>query len=103
MLNNGGENAESGSRRLPKSLGLILSFAEYNDSPSCSPRKYGDDIFIIAKVRLSPRGMANNMNGLVQENHENHPSSSGPNLESHLPIAGDNANGSQVRCCRRRT
>ncbi|CAI9765973.1 unnamed protein product [Fraxinus pennsylvanica] len=41
MLNNGDENAELGSRRLPKSLGRILSFAEYSDSPSYSPRKYG--------------------------------------------------------------
>ncbi|CAI9758328.1 unnamed protein product [Fraxinus pennsylvanica] len=74
-----------------------------NGDENADPRKYGDDIFITAKMRLSPRGMANNMNGLVQENHENHPSSSGPNLESHLPIAGDNANGSQVLCRRRRT
>ncbi|CAA2988116.1 uncharacterized protein LOC111409995 isoform X1 [Olea europaea var. sylvestris] len=92
MLKNGDENAEAGSHRLPKSLGRILSFAEYSDSPSCSPRKCGDDIFITAQTRLSPRGMTNNMNGLVQENHENHPNSSGPNLESHLPIGGDNAN-----------
>ncbi|KAL2468702.1 hypothetical protein Fot_50278 [Forsythia ovata] len=98
MLNNGDENAESGSHRLPKSLGRILSFAEYSDSPCCSPRKYSDDIFITAQMRLSPRGMANNMSGLVQENHDNHPSSCGPSLESQIPIAGDNVS-EKVQSC----
>ncbi|CAI9764212.1 unnamed protein product [Fraxinus pennsylvanica] len=98
MLNNGDENAESASHRIPKSLGRILSFAEYSDSPCFSPRKYGDDLFITAQMRLSPRGMANNMNHFVQENHDNHSNSPGPNLESQLPIAVDSAN-EKVQSC----
>ncbi|CAA2935040.1 uncharacterized protein LOC111390081 isoform X2 [Olea europaea var. sylvestris] len=92
MLNNGGENVESGSHCRPKSLGRILSFAEHNDSPCFSPRKYGDDIFITAQIRLSPQGMANNMNQLVQESHDNHQSSPAPNLENQLHIAVDSTN-----------
>lgn len=92
MLKNGDENPESVTGQLPKSLGRILSLPEYNGSPCCSPRKYGDDIFITAQMRLSPHGIVNNdLSGLLQENNNNHPSPRRQNLESHLGISGDNS------------
>ncbi|KAI3444536.1 hypothetical protein Pfo_001201 [Paulownia fortunei] len=92
MLKSGDENPESMTGQLPKSLGRILSFPEYNGSPSCSPRKHSDDIFITAQMRLSPRGMVkNNVSGLLQENHNNHPSPRRQNLESQACISGSNS------------
>ncbi|KAL6569521.1 hypothetical protein OROMI_014035 [Orobanche minor] len=38
-----------------KHLGRILSLPEYTSSPCLSPGKHGDDIFITAQTRLSPR------------------------------------------------
>ncbi|CAI9769558.1 unnamed protein product [Fraxinus pennsylvanica] len=76
MLNNGDNHAEPVSWHLHKSLGRILSLPEYNDSPCCSPRKYNDDIIITAQTRLSPLGIINDTNHLVQENHDGPPSPS---------------------------
>lgn len=91
MLRNGDENTEAMTGQLPKSLGRILSFTQYNGSPCCSPRKYGDDVFITAQTRLSPRGMVkNNMSGGLQESHDNHPSPRKQNLESQPCISGSN-------------
>ncbi|KAH6830015.1 hypothetical protein C2S53_000330 [Perilla frutescens var. hirtella] len=92
MLKNGGENPESVTRQLPKSLGRILSLPEYNGTPCCSPRKYGDDIFITTQIRLSPRGIVNNdLSGLLQENHNNNPSPRKQHLESQPGISSSNS------------
>lgn len=90
MLKSGDENPESVTGKLPKSLGRILSFPEYNGSPCLSPRKYGDDIFITAQMRLSPRGIGKNVNGLVQENH-GYPSPRMQNMESQPCISASNS------------
>ncbi|KAL0373667.1 UNVERIFIED_CONTAM: protein TRM32 [Sesamum radiatum] len=75
MLTDGDENAESTNRESPKSLGRILSLSDYSGSPCCSPREQNDDVFTTSVVRLSPCGLVkNNVNGLLQENHSNHPS-----------------------------
>ncbi|KAK6162329.1 hypothetical protein DH2020_002170 [Rehmannia glutinosa] len=74
MVKSGDENPESISGQLAKPLGRILSLPEYNASPCLSPRKHGDDIFITAQMRLSPRGMIkNNVSGLLLEDKSNHP------------------------------
>ncbi|KAL3829668.1 hypothetical protein ACJIZ3_018470 [Penstemon smallii] len=93
ILNNGDEKQELRIEHVPKSLGRILSFSEYNSSPCYSPRKYGeDDVFITAQMRLSPRGMVkNNVSGFLQENHNNLPSPSGQNLESQPRISCGNS------------
>ncbi|XP_073118847.1 uncharacterized protein [Henckelia pumila] len=86
ILNNEDENAESITEQLHKSLGRILSFPDYNSSPCCSPGKHGDgSMFITAHMRLSPRGIATN--GQLQENSNNYPSSSIPNLDSQRRIS----------------
>ncbi|CAI9764848.1 unnamed protein product [Fraxinus pennsylvanica] len=82
MLNNEDDNAEPVSRYLPKSLGRILSLPEYNSSPCCSSREYNDDTIIAVHKRLSPRGMVNDMNHLVQEIYDSPPGPSKQNLES---------------------
>lgn len=92
MLMNGDENPESITGQLPKSLGRILSFPEYKNSPLCSPRKYGDDIFITAQTRLSPRGIVkNDLIVPLQENDSNHPSPRRRSLESQPGISGNNS------------
>ncbi|KAL2251752.1 UNVERIFIED_CONTAM: hypothetical protein Sindi_2297500, partial [Sesamum indicum] len=74
MLTHGDENAESTNRDSPKSLGRFLSLSDYSGSPCCSPREQHDDVFTTSLV-LSPCGsVKNNFNGLLQENHTNHPS-----------------------------
>ncbi|KAL3814832.1 hypothetical protein ACJIZ3_016100 [Penstemon smallii] len=61
---NNGENAESMTGQLAKSLGRILSLPEYNSSLCCSPRKDGDENFITSQMRLSPCGIVkNNVSG----------------------------------------
>lgn len=91
MLKNGGENPESVTQQLPKSLGRILSLPEYNGSPCCSPRNYGDDIFITTQIRLSPRAIVkNDLSGLLQENHNNHPSPRKQHLEGQPGISSSN-------------
>ncbi|KAK4418623.1 hypothetical protein Salat_2275100 [Sesamum alatum] len=92
MLKNGEENVEPMTGQLPKSLGRILSFPEYNGSPCRSPRKLGDDIFVAAQLRLSPRGgVKNNLGGVFQENHSNHPSPRRQNLESQPCISSSSS------------
>lgn len=56
MLSSGGDDAELNNQQLPKSLGRILSFSEYNFSPNSSPRMGTEDSSISAKRTLSPRG-----------------------------------------------
>ncbi|XP_011092426.1 uncharacterized protein LOC105172605 [Sesamum indicum] len=91
MLKSGEENVEPMTGQLPKSLGRILSFPEYNGSPCRSPRKLGDDIFVTAQMRLSPRGIVkNNVGGVFQENH-NHPSPRRQNLESQPCISSSSS------------
>ncbi|XP_073141337.1 uncharacterized protein [Henckelia pumila] len=116
MLNNGDVNAESTSRRLPKSLGRILCLPEYNSSPFCSPREHVDDIFITAQMRLSPRGVVkNNVSGLAQENHITQASADRQNYENlsypffdrvqssdtniNVPCREDHENSSEVQSC----
>ncbi|KAK6162334.1 hypothetical protein DH2020_002175 [Rehmannia glutinosa] len=83
MVKSGDENPESISGQLAKPLGRILSLPEYNASPCLSPRKHGDDIFITAQMRLSPRGMIkNNVSELLLEDKSNHPSPRRQNSES---------------------
>ncbi|KZV37821.1 hypothetical protein F511_31474 [Dorcoceras hygrometricum] len=79
ILNNEDENSESMTEQLHKSLGRILSFPDYNSSPCCSPGKHGDGI-VTAHMRLSPNGIVTD--GHLQENNNNYPSSSMPNLDS---------------------
>ncbi|XP_051121604.1 uncharacterized protein LOC127245002 [Andrographis paniculata] len=82
MLNNG-DDVEPIAGLLPKSLGRILSLPEYNGSPSCSPRRRDDGVFITAQMRLSPQGTSkNNVGGLFQEKLNDHPSPRRQNLES---------------------
>ncbi|KAL8495236.1 hypothetical protein ACS0TY_019407 [Phlomoides rotata] len=91
MLMNGDGNPESMTGQLPKPLGRILSLPEYKGSSCCSPRKYGDDIFITAQMRLSPRSIVkNDVSGPLQENDNNHPSPRRRNLESQPGISGNN-------------
>ncbi|XP_042053894.1 uncharacterized protein LOC121798781 [Salvia splendens] len=94
MLNNGGETPESVTRQLPKSLGRILSLPEYNNgTPCCSPRKYGDDIFVTTQVRLSPRAMGrSDLSGLLQENLNNHLSPRKQYLDSQPVSSSSNCN-----------
>ncbi|PIN22835.1 hypothetical protein CDL12_04431 [Handroanthus impetiginosus] len=88
MLKNGDENV-SLTGQLPKSLGRILSFPEYNGSPCCSPRKYSDDIFITSPMRLSPRSIVkSNVSGILQENNNNLVSPRRQNLESQPCVSG---------------
>ncbi|KAL1549853.1 hypothetical protein AAHA92_17889 [Salvia divinorum] len=92
MLNNGGETPESVTRQLPKSLGRILSLPEYNNgAPCCSPRKYGDDIFVTTQVKLSPRAMGrSDLSGLLQENLNNHLSPRKQHLDSQPATSSSN-------------
>ncbi|KAL1546284.1 hypothetical protein AAHA92_22901 [Salvia divinorum] len=92
MLNNGSETPESVTRQLPKSLGRILSLPEYNNgTPCCSPRKYGDDIFMTTQIKLSPRGIVrSDLSGLLQENLSNHPIPRKQHLESQPGISSSN-------------
>ncbi|KAL6495493.1 hypothetical protein OROGR_030056 [Orobanche gracilis] len=56
MMKGGDRNTKymSGNNSV-KHLGRILSLPEYTCSPCLSPGKHGDDIFITAQTRLSPR------------------------------------------------
>lgn len=92
MLNNGGETPDSVTLQLPKSLGRILSLPEYNNgTPCCSPRKYGDDIFVTTQIKLSPRAIVrNDLSGLLQENLNNHPSPRKQHLESQPGVSSSN-------------
>lgn len=51
MLDNEDETTEVSSGQLPKSLGRILSFPEYNSSPGCSPRKNSKDGMLPSQMR----------------------------------------------------
>lgn len=51
MLDNEDETTTLSSGQLPKSLGRILSFPEYNSSPSCSPRENSKDSMLHSQMR----------------------------------------------------
>lgn len=55
MLSSGNDNTDLTGQKLPKSLGRILSFSEYNYSPSFSPRKDREESFPSTPMKLSPR------------------------------------------------
>lgn len=91
MVKSGGETPELVNRQLPKPLGRILSIPEYNGTPLCSPRKYGDDIFVTTQIKLSPRSTAkNDLSGLLQENANSHPSPRKQLLENQPDISTSN-------------
>ncbi|KAI5647253.1 hypothetical protein M9H77_33258 [Catharanthus roseus] len=85
MLSSGNDDAELSSQKLPKSLGRILSFSDYSYSPSCSPRGSKEESAVSTPMKLSPRVTAQSVNGntkLVEENVNNHLSSSGQSSEN---------------------
>ncbi|XP_047979949.1 uncharacterized protein LOC125221761 [Salvia hispanica] len=92
MLNNGSETPELVTRQVTKSLGRILSLPEYkNGTPCCSPRKYGDDIFMTTQIKLSPRGIVrSDLSGLLQENLSNQPIPRKQHLEGQPGISSSN-------------
>ncbi|XP_060218604.1 uncharacterized protein LOC132645574 [Lycium barbarum] len=85
MLDNENETTEVSSRQVPKSLGRILSFAEYNSSPGCSPREKSKDGMVPSQMRepLTGPKQDENDNRLqpVQEDHAMGPSPSSQDLE----------------------
>ncbi|KAL3536815.1 hypothetical protein ACH5RR_000181 [Cinchona calisaya] len=78
MLSSGDDDAELNSQQLPKSLGRILSFSEYNYSPNSSPRTGTEDSSVAAERTLSPCGgigiVKQRTDQLVQENLDDHSS-----------------------------
>ncbi|KAK4379257.1 hypothetical protein RND71_001119 [Anisodus tanguticus] len=84
MLDNENETTEVNSGQLPKSLGRILSFPEYNSSPGCSPREKSKDGMLPSQKRepLTDPIQEENDNRLqhVQEDHVTDPSPSSQDL-----------------------
>ncbi|WVZ04833.1 hypothetical protein V8G54_018179 [Vigna mungo] len=56
MLDNGDENTNISSRQIPKTLGRILSFPEYNFSPVESPARDFEHHSVTAQAISSPSG-----------------------------------------------
>ncbi|KAL3517168.1 hypothetical protein ACH5RR_024070 [Cinchona calisaya] len=78
MLSSGDNDAELLSQQLPKSLGRILSFSEYNCSVNSSPRKATEDSSITGERTVSPCDGIEILNEstdqVVQENLKDHSS-----------------------------
>ncbi|XP_016538067.2 uncharacterized protein LOC107839191 isoform X1 [Capsicum annuum] len=85
MLDNEDETAEVSSGQLPKSLGRILSFPEYNSPPGCSPRKNSKDSMLPSQMKepLTDPILGENDDRLqhVQEDHVTGASPSSQDIE----------------------
>ncbi|XP_071937268.1 uncharacterized protein [Coffea arabica] len=79
MLSSGHNDTELISQQLPKSLGRILSFSEYNSSANSSPRKGTEDSSVTTESTLFSHGgieIANETTDQVDEENLRKPSSS---------------------------
>ncbi|MCD9645522.1 hypothetical protein HAX54_034518 [Datura stramonium] len=79
------ETTEVSSGQLPRSLGRILSFPEYNSTPGCSPRKNSKDGMLPSQMRepLTNPIQGENDDKLqhVREDHVTGPSPSSQDIE----------------------
>lgn len=78
MLSSGHNDTELVSQQLPKSLGRILSFSEYNSSANSSPRKGTEDNSVITESTQSSHGgieIANETTDQVDNENLKKPSS----------------------------
>lgn len=91
MLSTGNDDTDLTGQKLPKSLGRILSFSEYNYSPSFSPRKDREESFPSTPMKLSPRvpvhSAREGTRQLVEEDRDTHlnPSKSSSENQPCLP------------------
>lgn len=89
MLNNGDEYEDFSCRRVPKTLGRILSLPEYNSSPICSPEEDCEHGFVTAQMRLSTQD-DESTRLLEQENNISQIDPSMQSLEIQSCISEDN-------------
>lgn len=91
MLSTGNDDTELTRQKLPKSLGRILSFSEYNYSPIFSPRKDREESFPSTPLKLSPRTPVHSAregtHQVVEEDRDTHlsPTKSSSENQSCLP------------------
>ncbi|KAJ0113488.1 hypothetical protein Patl1_00454 [Pistacia atlantica] len=93
MLNNGDENMDSSSRRVPKTLGRILSVPEYNFSPVGSPGRNWEPSFVTAQMRFLDSDTLQEMNestsSLEQDSRFSHLGETTKSLETQPCISGE--------------
>ncbi|XVF29088.1 hypothetical protein REPUB_Repub15cG0089900 [Reevesia pubescens] len=87
MLTNGDENEDLSSRRVPKTLGRILSIPEYNSSPLSSPGRNSEPNFINAQMRFTGSENFQKVNENIQHNNVCHLSQVAENTENQLFIS----------------
>lgn len=87
MLSNGPRDLEFSNRQVPKTLGRILSFPEYNFSPVGSPGRDWEQSFVTAQMRFSA-----NEKFQKQENNVSHLGQTMLNPENQLCVPNDSTN-----------
>lgn len=91
MLSNGDEVVDLGGRKVPKTLGRILSLPEYNSSPIGSPGRDWDDSIVTAQMRFSAVSKLQKVNEnkwpLIKEKNASPLGWEAQYLESQSPIS----------------
>lgn len=99
MLNNGDEYMDP-SRRVPKTLGRILSLPEYNFSPVGSPGRNWEPSFVTAQMRFldsdTSREMNESTSSLEQDRHVSHLTETTISLETE-PCISDGITDDKVQ------
>ncbi|XVE84727.1 hypothetical protein DITRI_Ditri17bG0036200 [Diplodiscus trichospermus] len=87
MLTNGDEKVDLSTRKVPKTLGRILSLPEYNSTPVGSPGRNLESSFITAQMRFVGSEKFQKVNKNNQHNNVSHLSQVADDTENQLCIS----------------